>query len=242
MGVVYKARDTQLNRFVALKVLPPDKVTDLERRRRFMQEARAASALSHPNIVTIHEISNAEGVDFIAMEYVVGRTLDQLIPRTGMKLTEALRIAVQVAEGLTRAHAAGIVHRDLKPSNIMVGQGSVKLLDFGLAKLTEPQVQGPDDATLTEARIAQAPRTDEGMVMGTVAYMSPEQAEGKPVDARTDIFAFGAVLYEMLSGRRAFSGASKQATLAAVLRDEPALPAHVPHELAKLIARCLRKD
>jgi len=243
MGVVYKARDAQLNRFVALKVLPPDKVTDLERRLRFMQEARAASALNHPNIVTIHEISNAEGVDFIAMEYVAGRTLDQLIPRTGLKLTEALRIAVQVADGLTCAHAAGIVHRDLKPSNIMVGQSSVKLLDFGLAKLTEPATQGPDDdATMTEARIAQVPRTDEGVVMGTVAYMSPEQAQGKPVDARTDIFAFGAVLYEMVSGRRAFSCASKQATLAAVMRDEPALLAHVPHELEKLIARCLRKD
>ena len=248
MGVVYKARDTQLNRFVALKLLPPDKIADPERRRRFIQEARAASSLNHPNIVTIYEISQADRADFIAMEFVAGLTLDQLIPRSGMKLTEALRIAVQVADGLARAHEGGIVHRDLKPSNIIVGGGEggrrpvVKILDFGLAKLTEPAPQGPDDATLTVARLVDAARTDDGVVLGTVAYMSPEQAEGKPVDARTDIFAFGAVLYEMLSGRRAFTGASKQATLAAVMRDEPAPIAHIPHELEKLVARCLRKD
>jgi Tol biopolymer transport system component/tRNA A-37 threonylcarbamoyl transferase component Bud32 len=246
MGVVYKARDTQLNRFVALKLLPPDKVADPERRRRFMQEARAASALSHPNIVTIYEISQADGADFIAMEFIAGRTLDHLTPRGGMKLTEALRIAVQVAEGLARAHAAGIIHRDLKPSNIMVAEAGghpvVKILDFGLAKLTEPAPKGPEDATLTEARLADAVRTDHGTLLGTVAYMSPEQAEGKPVNACTDIFAFGAVLYEMLSGRRAFPGASKQATLAAVMRDEPPPIPQIPHELERLIARCLRKD
>jgi hypothetical protein len=165
-----------------------------------------------------------------------------------MKLTEALRIAVQVADGLARAHEGGIVHRDLKPSNIIVGGGEgggrpvVKILDFGLAKLTEPAPQGPDDATLTEARLVDAARTDDGVVLGTAAYMSPEQAEGKPVDARTDIFAFGAVLYEMLSGRRAFSGASRQATLAALMRDEPPPIPRIPHELEKLVARCLRKD
>jgi eukaryotic-like serine/threonine-protein kinase len=246
MGVVYKARDTQLNRFVALKLLLPGKVADPERRRRFVQEARAASSLSHPNIVTIHEISQADGADFIAMEFVAGRTLDRLIPRGGMRLTEALRIAVQVADGLARAHAAGIVHRDLKPSNIIVAESGghpvVKILDFGLAKLTETAPQGPDDATLTEARLAEAVRTDDGVVVGTVAYMSPEQAEGKPVNASTDIFAFGALLYEMLSGRRAFAGDSKHATLAAVLRDEPAPLTQIPHELEKLIARCLRKE
>ncbi len=247
MGVVYKARDTQLNRFVALKLLPPDKVADPERRRRFIQEARAASALNHPNIVTIYEISQADGADFIAMEFIAGRTLDHLIPRSGMKLTEALRIAVQIAEGLARAHAEGIVHRDLKPSNIIVADGSghpvVKILDFGLAKLTEStHPQGPDDATLTNAPMADAVRTEEGTLLGTVAYMSPEQAEGKPANASTDIFAFGAVLYEMLSGRRAFAGASKQATLAAVMRDEPPPVPQIPHELEKLLARCLRKD
>src|SRR5438876_7868966 len=189
MGIVYKARDTQLNRFVALKLLPPDKIADPERRRRFIQEARAASSLNHPNIVTIYEISQADGADFIAMEFVAGLTLDQSIPRSGMKLTEALRIAVQVADGLARAHAGGIVHRDLKPSNIIVAASEggrhsvVKILDFGLAKLTETAPQSPDDATLTVDRLADVPRTDDGAVLGTVAYMSPEQAEGKPVDA-----------------------------------------------------------
>jgi serine/threonine protein kinase len=242
MGVVYKARDTQLNRFAALKVLPPGKTADPDRRRRFIQEARSASLLSHPHIITIYEIAQAEGLDFIAMEFVAGRTLDQLVPRNGMRLAEALRIAVQIADGLARAHAAGIAHRDLKPSNIMVGESGVKILDFGLAKLMETAPQGPDDATLTAARLADAPQTDDGIVLGTLAYMSPEQAEGKPVDARTDIFSFGALLYEMLSGRRAFTGTSKQAVLAAVIRDEPPPVPQIPHELEKLIVRCLRKD
>ena len=242
MGVVYKGRDTQLNRFVALKLLPPDKTADPERRRRFIQEARAASSLNHPNIVTIYEISQADGVDFIAMEFIAGRTLDQLIPRNGMKISEALRIAVPIAGGLARAHAAGIVHRDLKPSNIMVGESGVKILDFGLAKLTEAVSQGSDDAALTAASVVDAVRTGDGTVLGTAAYMSPEQAEGRQVDARTDIFAFGALLYEMLSGRRAFAGSGRQSTLAAVIRDEVAPIPQVPHELEKLIARCLRKD
>jgi serine/threonine protein kinase/Tol biopolymer transport system component len=246
MGVVYKARDTSLNRLVALKLLPPGKVADPERRRRFIQEARAASSLNHPNIVTIYEISQADGEDFIAMEFIAGRTLDLLIPRGGMKLNEALRIAVPVAEGLARAHEAGIVHRDLKPSNIIVGENSgqpvVKILDFGLAKLSEVAPMGPEDATITEARVAGVVRTDEGTLLGTVAYMSPEQAEGKPVTACSDIFSFGAVLYEMLTGRRAFQGANKQATFAAVMRDEPAPIPQIPHGLDKLIARCLRKD
>jgi eukaryotic-like serine/threonine-protein kinase len=197
---------------VALKLLPADKTADPERRRRFMQEARAASSLNHPHIVTIHEIAQAAGMDFIAMEFVAGRTLSQLIPRNGMKLAEVLSIAAQIADGLARAHAAGIVHRDLKPSNVMVGETGVKILDFGLAKLTEAPSQGPEDSTLTAARLADAARTDDGKILGTVAYMSPEQAEGKPVDTRTDIFSFGALLYEMLCGRRAFPGGSKQAT------------------------------
>lgn len=245
MGVVYKARDTQLNRFVALKVLPPAKIADPERRRRFIQEARAASSLSHPNIVTIYEIAQADGVDFIAMEFVAGRTLDRVIPRGGMKVTEALRIAVQIADGLARAHAAGIVHRDLKPTNIMVADGggpaTVKILDFGLAKLTEVGSSSPDDVTRTSAG-EDVVRTDDGSLLGTVAYMAPEQAEGKPVTATADIFAFGAVLYEMLSGRQAFAAGNKQATLAAILRDDPPALPRLPHELEKLVARCLRKD
>ena len=240
MGVVYKARDTQLNRLVAIKVLPAERMADEERRRRFIQEARSASALNNPNIVTIYEISQAGGADFIAMEFVPGRTLDQLIPRHGMRLADVLKYALQIADALAKAHAAGIVHRDLKPANIMVtDEGRVKILDFGLAKLTEPAAQ------LGET-LSAAVKTGEGAVLGTVAYMSPEQAEGRHVDARSDIFSFGAVLYETATGHRAFQGASKMATLAAVMREEPKplseIAPAVPRELEKLIARCLRKD
>jgi Tol biopolymer transport system component len=233
MGVVYKARDTHLDRFVALKVLPPEKVADPERKRRFVQEAKAASALNHPNIITIYDISSDQGVDFIAMEFVPGKTVDELIPRKGMRLSEALKCAVQIADGLSRAHSAGIVHRDLKPSNVMVDDhGLVKVLDFGLAKLTE-SVVGEEAPTQTE----------EGAIVGTVAYMSPEQAQGKPVDARSDIFSFGSLLYEMVTGRRAFHGDTKISTLAAIIHQEPTpLAAETPRDLEKIITRCLRKD
>ena len=238
MGVVYKARDAHLDRFVAIKVLPPEKVSDPTRKARFIQEAKAASALNHPNIITIYDISSDNGVDFIAMEYVDGKTLDQMIARKGMRLNEALKIAIQIADALTRAHTAGIIHRDLKPANIMVDHhGQVKVLDFGLAKLTE-QGNSPDDSTATAAV-----QTDEGTIAGTPAYMSPEQAEGKPVDARSDIFSFGSVLYEMVTGRRAFTGDSKMSTLAAVLHQDPAaFQADVPRGLQRLVSRCLKKD
>ena len=214
MGAVYKARDERLDRFVALKVLPADKMSDPERRRRFTQEARSASALNHPNIVTIYDIGHADGVHYIAMEYVAGRTLSELIGRRGLPLRKALSLAAQIAEGLGKAHAAGIVHRDLKPSNIMVTpDGLVKILDFGLAKLVEA-AEPPGDAAATMT-MTRTPATEEGVILGTVAYMSPEQAEGKPVDARSDIFSFGSVLYEMLSGRRPFEGETKASTMAA---------------------------
>ena len=239
MGVVYKARDTHLDRFVAIKVLPPERVADPVRKARFVHEAKAASALNHPGIVHIYDISSDGGIDFIAMECVAGKTLDQLIPRKGMRLNEALKIAVQTADALTKAHAAGIVHRDLKPSNIMVDDdGRAKVLDFGLAKLTESVAPASAGETVT----ARA-KTEEGTIVGTASYMSPEQAEGKPVDARSDIFSFGVVLYEMVTGRRAFHGDSRLSTLAAVLNQEPAaLGAEVPHDLDKIVARCLRKD
>jgi serine/threonine protein kinase len=185
MGVVYKARDTHLDRFVAIKILPPEKVADPERRRRFVQEAKAASALNHPNIVHIYDIAEADGIQFIAMEYVLGKTLDQMIGRKGLRLNETLKFAVQIANALAKAHSAGIVHRDLKPSNVMVtADGLVKVLDFGLAKLTE-RTSGEFGETAT-MRAEEKPDTAEGTVVGTVAYMSPEQAEGKPVDARSD--------------------------------------------------------
>ena len=232
MGVIYKARDTHLDRFVAIKVLPPARVADPERKRRFVQEAKAASALNHPNIVHIYDIDTAGGVDFIAMEYVPGKTLEQSIGRKGLKLNETLKYGIQIADALARAHAAGIIHRDLKPSNIMVDDhGLVKVLDFGLAKLTQ-SVVGQEAPT----------QTAEGTILGTVAYMSPEQAEGRPVDARSDIFSFGALLYEMVTGRRAFQGDSRLSTLAAVLRQDPSPMEGTPRDLEKIVARCLRKQ
>jgi Tol biopolymer transport system component len=226
---------------VALKVLPPEKVVDAERMRRFVQEAKAASALNHPNIIHIYDIAETDGVPFIAMEYVAGKTLDQLIGRKGMQVAGLLRYAVQIADALAKAHSAGIIHRDLKPSNIMVtDDGVVKVLDFGLAKLTEP---ASGELGETKTVRAEKPDTEEGTIVGTVAYMSPEQAEGKKVDVRSDIFSFGSVLYEMVTGRRAFRGDSRLSTLSAILKEEPApAPPDVPRDLDKIITRCLRKD
>jgi serine/threonine protein kinase len=246
MGVVWKARDMRLERIVALKLLPAEKTADTTRRLRFMQEARAASALNHPHIITIYDIDREDGADFIAMEFVPGRTLDQLIRGKGLRVNEALKYAIQIADALAAAHAAGIVHRDLKPGNVMVTEkgDNVKVLDFGLAKLQEntPISQADNTRTLDTAQ----PKTVEGTILGTAAYMSPEQAEGKNVDARSDIFSFGAVLYEMLTGRRAFQGHSTMATLAAILNREPepveSLAGAIPVELARLVRRCLRKD
>jgi Tol biopolymer transport system component len=242
MGVVYKARDAHLDRFVALKVLPPERVSDPDRKCRFIQEAKAASALNHPGIVTIYDIHHADGIDYIAMEWVDGRTLNELITRRGMRLNEVFTYSVQIADALAAAHAAGIVHRDLKPANIMVTEkGLVKVLDFGLAKLTEPV--GSDELMTTETL---QPHTEEGTIVGTVAYMSPEQAEGKKVDARSDIFSFGSVLYEMVTGQKAFQGTGKMSTLSAILHQEPkpigSITPAIPADLEKLINRCQRKD
>jgi Tol biopolymer transport system component/tRNA A-37 threonylcarbamoyl transferase component Bud32 len=244
MGEVYKARDTRLGREVAIKVLPADRLADLARRTRFVQEARAASALNHPNIVTIHEIESAEGVDFIVMELVPGKTLDALIPRHGMRLGEVLRIAIPLADALAVAHGAGVVHRDLKPANVMVTpEGVVKVLDFGLAKLTRgKEASGEDDTTLDAREKLSRP----GTVAGTPAYMSPEQANGGAVDARSDIFSFGAMLYEMVTGRRPFGGSSTAEMLAALLKEQPRSPSEIvpglPKELERIILHCLRKE
>ena len=184
MGVVYKALDTHLNRPVALKLLPAEKVSNPERRKRFVQEARAASALNHPHIVTIYEIASHDGHEFIAMEFIQGKTLDSVIRAKGLRPRQVLKYAVQVADAMAKAHAAGILHRDLKPSNIMVTrEDHVKILDFGLAKLTNPREVSENDTTLT-----QRPLTEEGWVMGTTAYMSPEQAEGRTLDGRSEHF------------------------------------------------------
>jgi len=250
MGEIYKARDSRLNRIVAVKVLAPGRTRDPQRRRRFIQEAQAASALNHPNIVTIHDILPEGDTQYMVMEHVSGKTLHELIQAGRLPAPQALPIAMQMANALAAAHAAGIIHRDLKPANVMVtASGLVKVLDFGLAKLLDPTArlreadpnQAQDPATMSAA-----PLTAEGAIMGTVNYMSPEQAEGLRVDARSDIFSFGAVLYEMATGRRAFEGDSHVSTLSAVLRDE-VKPIHdiapdVPDDLERLIARCLRKN
>ena len=227
MGVVYRALDTHLDRPVAIKLLRPDATSSPERKRRFVQEAKAASALNHPNIVHIYDISSSEdGTDFIAMEFVAGKTLDQLIGKSGLPLKDTLKYSIQIADALARAHSAGIVHRDLKPANIIVAEdGRVKLLDFGLAKLTEKTAES-DTATAT-ITAHESPQTEEGTIVGTVAYMSPEQAEGRKVDARSDIFTFGSVLYEMVTGRRPFDGASRIATLSAILHKRAAPPQRI---------------
>ena len=247
MGVVYKAVDSRLGRTVAIKILSSG-TFNAERERRFVQEAQAASSLNHPCIVTIYDIDTQEidgkPVQYIAMEYVAGDTLDHLIGRKGLKIPDVLKYAIQIADALAAAHAAGIVHRDLKPSNVIVTpQGLVKILDFGLAKLNEPEQA---DAYAETLHGQGSPLTEEGTILGTVAYMSPEQADGKKVDARSDIFSFGSVLYEMVTGQRAFTGGSKLSSLSAVLYKDPQpasqTTAEIPHELDRIIARCLKKD
>jgi Tol biopolymer transport system component len=246
MGEVYRARDPRLARDVAIKVLPADRMADEDRRRRFVREARAASALNHPNIVTVHDIDSVDGIDFIVMEYVAGKTLDLVIPAQGMRLQKVLHVAIPMADALARAHAAGIVHRDLKPANVMVGEaGAVKVLDFGLAKLVAPKESSPKSETETQDG-ARGPLSRPGAVAGTIGYMSPEQAAGGEVDARSDVFSFGAVLYEMVTGLRAFGGNSAAEILASVMKDSPRAPSEVvrgvPKELDRLIQRCLRKE
>ena len=246
MGEIYKALDTRLNRTVAIKVLPSAKSGDPERRRRFLQEAQAASGLNHPSIITIHDVISEGDTEFMVMEYVQGKTLNDLIPKGGLRVPLLIKYALQMADALSTAHAAGIVHRDLKPANAMVTDaGLVKVLDFGLAKLTDrgPVPDTGDDRTRTIANVA--PMTVEGSILGTVSYMSPEQAQGKKVDTRSDIFSFGAVLYEMATGARAFEGESSLSTLSAILRDEAKpmseVAPDVPQQLETIIQHCLRK-
>ena len=222
MGEVYRARDTRLGREVAIKVLPEAFAADPDRLRRFEQEARAIAALNHPHICQLHDV----GPGYLVLEYVQGQAL-----RGPMAVDRAVHLALQVASALEIAHQRGILHRDLKPANILVTpEGTTKLLDFGIAKLMRGNREGPEDLT----------HTIEGAVVGTAAYMSPEQAEGKPLDARSDIFSFGAVLYELLSGTPAFAGTTTAQVVSAVLRDEPP-PLHAPAPLGRIIRQCLAK-
>ena len=241
MGEVYRARDLTLGRAVAIKVLRGAAFTDPERLARFEQEARSASALNHPNIVTIYEVGTVGDVRYIAMELVEGRTLREIL-REGLLLTRrVLQLAAQAAEGLAEAHAAGIVHRDLKPENIMVAQGRVKILDFGLAK-----VVATADVQDAPTGSFESPATEPGRVLGSVGYMSPEQAMGRPLDFRSDQFSCGAILYEMVTGHAAFRRPTPAQTLSAIIEDDPRpiadLNPAVPPPLRWIVERCLAKD
>ena len=238
MGEVYRARDTRLDRTVAIKVLPSDLASDPDRRSRFEREAKTIAALAHPHICMLHDVGEQDGTPFLVMEYLEGETLAHRLFKGHIPLPTALEIATQMADALAAAHEHGVVHRDLKPANIMVDEhGRVKLLDFGLAKLLEPL--GGEMASTRSLAV----QTGEGRIVGTVAYMSPEQAQGRLVDARSDAFSFGAVLYEMITGRRAFQGDTGMSTVAAVINQEPQPTGpEVPRDLARIITRCLRKN
>jgi hypothetical protein len=242
MGEVYRARDTRLGREVAVKVLPEELAKDRDRLARFEQEARAASALNHPNIITIHEVGFEGTQPFLAMELVDGRSLRELVVSGPLPVRRVLAIGTQIGEGLAKAHAAGIVHRDLKPENVMVSKdGFVKILDFGLAKLAEPE-SGGVSVMPTLAK----PETRPGVVMGTVGYMSPEQASGEPLDYRSDQFSLGAMLYEMATGQKAFQRKTAAETMSAIIREEPEpvgkLRPELPAPLRWILERCLAKD
>ena len=241
MGEVYRARDSRLNRSVAIKILPPEFSADAQKRERLAREARAISSLSHPNICTLYDVGHQEAMDYLVMEHLEGETLADRLEKGPLLVEQLLRIGVEIASALHCAHRQGIVHRDLKPGNVMLTKTGAKLLDFGLAKAgAAPAVN------LTEMPTASKPLTAEGKVVGTFQYMSPEQVEGKPVDARSDIFAFGAVLYEMATGRRAFEGKTQASVAAAILERDPvpilSLVPVLPPELDRIVKQCLAKD
>ncbi len=248
MGEVYLAEDTRLHRKVALKILPADLASNKDRIWRFEQEATAAAALNHPNIATIHEIGESDGVNFIAMEFIDGATLREKIHQERTELRKLLRFLQHAAEGLAKAHTAGIVHRDLKPDNIMVTRdGHAKILDFGLAKLIEqPPIYGGDSSEVATAVMPQ--HSTPGTVMGTIGYMSPEQAQGKTneIDQRSDIFSFGCILFEAATGKKPFAGDSVVKSLHMVIY-EPAPPItdlnpSAPADLQRIVRRCLAKE
>lgn len=238
MGEVYRAHDTKLGRDVAIKILPLQFSSDAVRLSRFEKEARSASALNHPNIITIHEIGQMDHTSFIIMELVEGKTLRKIISDGSIPMRKTLDIAAQIAEGLAKAHAAGIVHRDLKPENVMISNdGFVKILDFGLAKLLFPEESNPQQT--------QAPTvsfTEPGLIVGTVGYMSPEQASGDRIDFRSDQFSLGSLMYEMTTGKRAFQRNSAVATLSAIIQEEPesisSISPKVPAPVRWIIERC----
>jgi len=239
MGEVFRARDTRLGRDVALKMLPAAFTADQDRLRRFEQEARSAAALNHPNILAVHDIGATNGVPYVVSELLDGRTLRQILEAGALTTRKAIEYGTQIASGLAAAHEKGIVHRDVKPENIFVTKdGRIKILDFGLAKLTDMPTADGARATMTQ--------TDPGMVVGTVGYMSPEQLRAEPVDARSDVFSLGAVLYEMFAGERAFKGKTAVDTMSAILKEDPpdfpeAVHASAP-AIERIVRRCLEKN
>ena len=243
MGEVYCARDERLNRNVAIKVLPSTFSQDAERLRRFEQEAQATSALNHPNILAIYDVGTHDGAPYVVSELLEGETLRQRIGGTALAPRRAIDYALQVTKGLSAAHGRGIIHRDLKPDNLFITKdGRVKILDFGLAKLTQPGDSELSQTSIPTRRVD----TDPGKVMGTVGYMSPEQIKGRAVDHRSDIFSFGAILYEMLSGRRAFHGESAAEAMSAILREDPPdlseTNQRISPALERLVNHCLEKN
>src|SRR6266851_3257828 len=242
MGEVYRAKDTRLGRDVAIKILPKEMSADPARKQRFEREARTISGLNHPNICTLHDVGSHDGLDYLVMECVEGETLAARLQKAPMPLEHVMRYGAQIADALDKAHRAGIVHRDLKPGNVMLTASGAKLLDFGLAKPAATQISG---LTLTSA-VPTNPVTQEGTIVGTFQYMSPEQVEGKELDGRSDIFSLGAVLYEMLTGRGAFEGKSQLSVASAILEKEPepisALKPMTPPAVDHTIRKCLAKD
>ena len=243
MGEVYKARDTRLDRTVAIKVLPEHVASDPELKQRFEREAKTISSLNHPHICTLHDIGSQDGIDFLVMEYLEGDTLAQRLTKGQLPTAQVLKIAAEIADALDKAHRQGITHRDLKPGNIMLTKSGAKLLDFGLAKLRQPGTVGSDgfSAAVTQSE----PLTGRGTILGTLQYMAPEQLEGKEADHRTDIFAFGAVVYEIATGQRAFAGDSQASLISAIMSGDPqpmsTLQAMTPPALDYVVKTCLAK-
>ncbi|MBI2151010.1 MAG: serine/threonine protein kinase, partial [Acidobacteria bacterium] len=246
MGEVYRARDTRLARTVAIKILPAHLSTRPELRERFEREARTIAALNHPNICSIFDVGSQDGVDYIVMEHLEGQTLAARLEKGPLPLEEALKVAVEIIDALDKAHRQGVVHRDLKPANIMLTKSGAKLLDFGLAKLALGPMSAPDALSQQPTAKSDSGLTAEGTILGTLQYMAPEQLEGQEADARSDIFAFGSVLYETITGEKAFRGKSKASLIASIIEHQPRPMSGVqpvtPAALDRIVAMCMAKD